>query len=270
MSGRWLARAAPSTDAGIRLFLFPYAGGGGGLYRDWDRAFAPGTDVLPVQLPGREERFREPAISQIDQLSDVIAEALLPLCDRPFILFGWSMGARIAHAVARRCEVAGRVPHLLVVAANSAPHLPYRRPRIHDLSGEDFWRGVANFGGAPRELLAEPELRDLVEPMLRADFALIETAPLAKTPSVTCPVAAITATEDALVDANDVAAWQEATSGPSLLLRVSGDHFCLRDDPGSVQAAVRLALDWAPPGVPEMAPKGLRLTLRDIGGLMEV
>lgn len=269
MTGGWFARAVPRADAHMRLFLFPYAGGGGGLYRHWNRAFDASIDVLPVQLPGREERIREPAIPDIDQLADQITEALLPSCDRPFVLFGWSMGARVAHAVTRRCEAAGRSPFLLIAAANSAPHLPYRRPRIHDLAGEAFWRGLADFGGAPREALSDPDLRDLVEPMLRSDFALVETAPVSEVPSVSCPVVAIAATADALVDEVDVMAWQATTSGPSLLIRLSGGHFCLRDDPPAAQAAVRQAIAWPSRRATNAAPGTRRVTLRDIGDLME-
>lgn len=268
MTEGWFARATPRADARLRLFLFPYAGGGGSLYRQWGRAFEAGIDVLPIQLPGREERIREPAIAALDQLADQVTEALQPFCDRPFVLFGWSMGARIAHAVARRCEAAGRPPQLLIVAANSAPHLPYRRPHIHDLPDEDFWHGLADFGGTPRELLNDPRLRELAGPMLRSDFALVETAPLSEPPSVSCPVAAIAATDDALVDEEDVAAWRTTTAGPFLLGHLPGGHFCLRDDPSAAQGAVRQALDWASRQT-DAAPKARPMTLRDIGDLME-
>ncbi len=269
MTERWFAHATPRADARMRIFLFPYAGGGSSLFRQWGRAFDADIDVLPVQLPGREGRLREPPIALLDRLADEVCEALLPLCDRPFTLFGWSMGARIAHAVARRCEAAGRSPRLLIAAANSAPHLPYGRPRIHDLPGEDFWRGLADLGGTPGEALNDPGLRELAGPMLRADFALVEKAPLSDPPSVSCPVVAIAANSDALVDEKDVAAWQTATTGPFLLIRLPGGHFCLRDDPSAAQAAARQAFDWVSRQTSDTIPRK-RLTLRDIGDLMEL
>lgn len=269
MTEGWFDHATSRADARMRVFLFPYAGGGSSLFRQWGRAFDADIDVLPVQLPGREGRLREPAIALLDQLADEVSEALLPLCDRPFVLFGWSMGARIAHAVARRCEATGQPPHLLIAAANSAPHLLYGRSHIHHLADEDFWRGLADLGGTPSEALSDPGLRELAGPMLRADFALIETAPISEPPSLACPVVAVAATADALVEMENVAAWQTATTGPFLLIRLAGGHFCLREDPSAAQAAVRQAIDWASRQTTDAAPRMRGMTLRDIASLME-
>src|SRR5262249_60295750 len=42
----------------VRLFCFPYAGGGATVFRKWQDDM-PGTiQVCPIQLPGRERRFR--------------------------------------------------------------------------------------------------------------------------------------------------------------------------------------------------------------------
>jgi medium-chain acyl-[acyl-carrier-protein] hydrolase len=265
MIRRWLARVEPRADAPTRMFLFPFAGGAGNVFRDWPGAFGAAVEVLPVQLPGREERFGEPPFTRIDPLADAIATALLPLADRPAVLFGWSMGASLAHAVARRWEAAGRVPALLIAGANSAPHLAYDRPHIHDLPGEEFWRGVADLGGLPGEVLADRELRDLVEPTLRADFAVVETRPRVPPRALSCPVAAIAAGDDRSVEAARVAAWNAATRGASTLISVSGGHFAVRDAAPAVRAAVADALRWAgiasDGGVPR--PER-RLTLRDL------
>lgn len=270
MTRRWLARAEPRADAAVRLFAFPFAGGGGNLFRDWPGAFGPAVEVLPVQLPGREERFGEPPFTHIDPLADAAAAALLPLADRPAVLFGWSMGASLAHAVARRWEAAGRVPALLIAGASSAPHLPCARRRLHVLSGAAFWQGVADLGGLPGEVLADPELRDLVEPTLRADFAVAETRPCVPAASLSCPVAAIAAGDDRSVEAARVAAWGDATRGGSTFIPVSGDHFAVRDDAPAVRAAVAAALRWAgiaAEGGASRPPRGL--TLRDLDPMMD-
>ena len=64
----WLAYCNPRPDAAIRLFCFPYAGGGAAFYRNWSSELAPQVDVCPVQLPGRETRMREPAYEELGPL----------------------------------------------------------------------------------------------------------------------------------------------------------------------------------------------------------
>ncbi|MDR3439529.1 alpha/beta fold hydrolase [Telmatospirillum sp.] len=239
MSNRWTPRLHPQPTARLRLFLFPYAGGSASLYRSWTGAFPPAVDVVPVQLPGREERLGEPAFSRLEELADAAAEALLPLADRPVVLFGWSMGALIAAAVARRWEIAGRPVALLIPAAHPAPHLPRLSPPLHALPSEAFWQAVARIGGVPDEALANLELRDIMEPTLRADFAVIETRPPTQPRALSCPIATITADRDRAVTNDGVLAWAEATKGTTSVTTVRGDHFVIRSDAVAVITAVR-------------------------------
>src|SRR5258706_15187711 len=83
-------------NAPVRLFTFPFAGGGSVVYRDWGDKLK-GVDVFCAALPGRERRIVEPPIGDLRLLTDKLLPALLPFTDRPFILFGHSMGALIAY-----------------------------------------------------------------------------------------------------------------------------------------------------------------------------
>ncbi len=256
----WLPGFRPRADVRLRLFLFPYAGGGAGLYHGWKDAFPGHIDVLPVQLPGRENRLAEPAFRHLDLLADAAAEALLPLADRPAVLFGWSMGAGIAHAVARRWERAGRPPALVIAAAHPAPHLPRAGPPIHALPSDAFWREVARLGGLSEEAMASEDLRRFSEPTLRADFAVVETRPLIPPGSLSCPIAAIAAEDDRTVPREHVRAWSEATRGRAAFAGIAGGHFVVRDDPAVVTAAVLAAVDAC--ALPGAQPRPM--TLRDL------
>src|SRR5438128_11096986 len=55
----WLNRPKPGSEARLRLFCFPYAGGGASLYRSWAEPLASVAEILSVQLPGRENRLGE-------------------------------------------------------------------------------------------------------------------------------------------------------------------------------------------------------------------
>lgn len=244
MIDSWFGRRSPKPDGLYRMLPLPYAGGGASLFRSWLNAFGADIDVLPVHLPGREERFREPAFTRLDSLVDDLMEALLPLPEQPTALFGWSMGARIAHAIARRLQEAGRPPLLLIAGAHPAPQFAHSLEPIHGLSTERFWEGIAKFGGVPAELLADRGFREFAEPTLRADFELIETCPAIEPPSITCPVAVIAADDDRLVDRIRLDAWAATTSGPTMFLTVPGGHFAIRDNPAVVIAAIGAAIAW--------------------------
>src|ERR1700755_2123431 len=97
----WFLRLAPRPEAPLRLFCFHHAGGSAALFRRWP-ASLPEFDVCAVQLPGRGSRMIEPALESIPALVDGIAPAILPLLDRPYMLFGHSMGSAVALELAQR------------------------------------------------------------------------------------------------------------------------------------------------------------------------
>src|SRR5262245_26039610 len=82
--------------ARVRLFCFPYAGGGASIFRAWPELTPPEIEVCPVQLPGREGRLLEPPFSSIQPLIEVLSEVLQPYLDMPYAFFGHSMGSLIS------------------------------------------------------------------------------------------------------------------------------------------------------------------------------
>ena len=62
---KWITCPRPNADATLRLFCLPYAGGGASIYRLWGPALPSWIEVCPVQLPGREDRYREPAFTSL-------------------------------------------------------------------------------------------------------------------------------------------------------------------------------------------------------------
>lgn len=121
---RWLLRV-PCAESTGRIFCFPYSGVGASMFNQWPR-WIGSVEVCPVQPPGRENRVREPHFGSYQELAKQAADALLPLLDRPFVLFGHCAGALPAFETARRlATVAGRElpsPWRLVVSAQVPPH----------------------------------------------------------------------------------------------------------------------------------------------------
>lgn len=221
-------RRSPRPDARLRLFCLPFAGGGASVFSPWLGAFAPAVDVLPVQLPGREERFREPPICRLDLAVERLVAAMGPYLDRPYALFGHSMGAMIAHRLAAGLRVRGYAdPVWLFMAA----HTPTRHEAdIHGLPGAAFWQKLGDYNGTSPAVLANRELRELVEPMLRADFSIVETAS-PPTQRIACPWTVLAGREDRFAPPDRVAAWQAFADGPFEMKTLSGDHFGIVNPP---------------------------------------
>src|SRR5262245_53914505 len=120
----WLSRS-PRTDSRVRLFCLPYAGGGSGIYRNWPELVEPWIDPVPVQLPGRDSRLLEKPNPNLHAVVELLSDALLPYLDRPFALFGHSLGSLISFELCRRLRSIGApAPVRLFVSAFHAPQIP--------------------------------------------------------------------------------------------------------------------------------------------------
>jgi medium-chain acyl-[acyl-carrier-protein] hydrolase len=227
---RWLACARPRPHADIRLFCFPYAGGGASVFRGWADGLPGSVEVCPVQLPGRETRFREPAFTRLPPLIEALAESLRPHLDRPFAFFGHSLGALVAFELARYLrQHQGREPFQLFVSGCGGPQARGQAGSfIHTLPAAEFWQEVRRLNGSPAAVLDNEELTELLLPTLRADFALCETYTYAAGPPLTCPVCALGGLGDDTVDRQDLDAWRELTTGAFRLRMLPGDHFFLQ------------------------------------------
>ncbi len=222
----WLNCAKPDPNARLRLFCFPYAGGGATIYRGWENYLPPGVEIYAVQPPGRGSRFREPAMDRMDSLVVAAANAMQPLLDRPIVLFGHSVGALASFEMAHRlADTFGiHVSHLFASGARG-PHLPRDRKNIHDLSEDDFITELKTLNGTPPEVLDNPELMRMISATLRADFAVAETYRASNKPPLNCPITVFGGLEDMLASREDLEAWKVHTTSSFDLWQLPGDHF---------------------------------------------
>src|SRR5215475_3470023 len=129
----WIVHRKPNPEAKLRLFCFPYAGGGASIYKTWADHLPSEVDVCPIQPPGREGRRGEAPYNSMPPLIEAVTEAILPLLDRPFALFGHCMGAKVAFELARYLRQHYHLnPSHLFVSACPAPQLEIEGT-THDL-----------------------------------------------------------------------------------------------------------------------------------------
>jgi surfactin synthase thioesterase subunit len=227
--GRWFPFLKQQAGVRLRLFCFPYAGGGTAIFRTWAARLPAWVGVCPARLPGRESRLEEPAFERLEPLVEALAEVLGDHLDTPYAWFGHSLGALVAFELARRFEREGRPrPVALLVASARAPQF-----RLEPLSGaepgeETLVEELRRLGGRA-ELLESSELRKLMLPALRADCALARRYVYEPGPPLEVPIRAYTGAGDARLDPAAVEAWRDQTRSTFRLRLFPGGHFFLHD-----------------------------------------
>ena len=242
----WVVIPRPTPSARLRLFCFPYAGGGASIYGRWPAQLPPEVEVVAAQLPGRESRLAEKPIADMNLLVDRLAEALAPYMDRPFALFGHSNGGLMAFELVRRLRAAGRrMPLHLFVSGRPAPQVELTDPPVHDLPDAEFMATLRRFGGTPEEVLQNEEIMALMVPLLRADFALGETYVYEPEPPLDLPISAYAGETDGEVPVWQVEAWREQAAGAFHFHSFPGGHFFLQEDQAMVLDRLRRELQEA-------------------------
>jgi medium-chain acyl-[acyl-carrier-protein] hydrolase len=225
----WLIRFRPSTTARLRLFCFPYAGGGAHIFRTWSESLPPEVEVLGVQLPGRGRRVRETPFTHMEPLIEEATAALQPYLDLPYVFFGHSLGAWIAFELSRTWRSRQQVlPSGLFVSGASAPqHCVTAKPPA-DLSTEAFVERLRQLEGTPKKVLEHEGLLEIILPMLRGDFTLAHTYMYREEAPLDCPIIGFGGEQDKVVSREELAGWQAQTTARFSLHLFPGDHFYLR------------------------------------------
>jgi surfactin synthase thioesterase subunit len=237
-AGKWTRIERPVANARIRVLCMPYAGGGASTFHNWSDAFGRDVEICAIQLPGRQDRFREPALTNVSSIARSICQALETLSPAPLALFGHSFGALVAFAVALHLERAGVVPRALVVAARSAPQLGPLRPLIHALSPDALVREVERRYDTPRGLLDDPDLRELSLPSLRADLEAMETYAPPQGAMLRTPITALRGLSDATTTSDGIGAWRDVASRALRIHEVHSGHWFLETHRAWVQERV--------------------------------
>ena len=212
-----------------RLFFFPPAGRGASIYAKWVKAFPPGLDICPIQLPGRENRLRETPFTSMPDLLNGMIPAIERLLDVPFAFFGHSMGAIIGFELARELLKRGLDgPVHLFASARRAPHLKEPHPPIAHLPDEPFLKEVQRrYGGIPEGVIQDSEMKGIILPTLRADFSLLESYEYSGNSPLSCHITVLGGLQDLDIEEEELEAWKEHTTYPTRVQLLPGDHFFL-------------------------------------------
>ncbi|WP_031071141.1 thioesterase II family protein [Streptomyces sp. NRRL WC-3742] len=228
-SNLWIRRFQPAPAAPSQLVCLSHAGGSAGYFLPVARAMPTSVDVLAVQYPGRQDRSGEPCVEDVHELADLLVRELEPWADRPFTLFGHSLGASLAFETAVRLERAGIEVRGVVASGRRAPSR-HREERVHLLDDRALIRDLERLSGTDPKMLRDPEILAMILPYIRSDYKAAElyrSRPGAD--SVQAPILVLTGDADPHVTDPEAAAWSEHTSGDFSRRVFPGGHFFLND-----------------------------------------
>ncbi len=234
----------PSRGRGLgRLFCLPFAGGGSAAYYPWTKRLLPDIELVRVNLPGREARLREAPFNRVGPLVNALVEELVIWMDRPFAIYGHSIGALVAFELARELRRRNlRAPARLFFSGYRAPHLPPAEKPFSILPDGQFIDRVRQYGGLPDFVAQNEELLEMFLPTLRADFEMAEAYLYKAEAPLECPFTAFGGLSDPKVTRERILAWKMHTSMHFTSHFFPGGHFFIQDSESSVLSKINLQL----------------------------
>lgn len=242
MTSPWLRTLTANAAEEYQLFCLPHAGGNAALYRGWREQLPPEIALNLVCYPGRLDRLHHPIPDTLPELVDAMVQAISPLLSERWALFGHSMGAVVAHELVLALQRKGLpAPQLLAVSAREAPqfHLP---GTLHQQQDQALCEELLRMEGTDPALLAMAEIQEIILPMMRADYRLIETWQLSSDQPLSCPIAAFVGNRDPELNISQAQGWADWTTASFTLDVFEGGHFYFS---GHQQEVIdRLLMRW--------------------------
>lgn len=242
MATPWLVRR-PGPAGRLRLYCFSYAGGSAATFSEWQPVLGPDIEVCAIQLPGRGARLAEAAITSLPDLVQMIAAVTSSQGNGPFAFFGHSLGGLLAFETARYCKLHRLpMPQHLIVSGSAAPRQRDTSRQLHLLGDQELIDELRKYNGTPPAVLENRELMELLLPMIRADFSLVERYRYRAGALLDMPIAVLAGRADPHVSPAQAQGWASETTAGARVHWVDGDHFFVNAKRTAVLDCVREVL----------------------------
>jgi acyl transferase domain-containing protein/surfactin synthase thioesterase subunit len=263
-AGSWLIVVGPRAAPRVRLLCFPFAGGGSAVYRNWAQFIDPAIEVVAIEPPGRLARITEPPIADMNEFVGQLVPEMGDLLDRPFAFFGHCLGALTMYETARRLihTTSVRPEHLFVSGARPPDRItdqgPFEERVMHDLlklaefriglpaylqPDDVFAELIRHFNiQATEQLLSDPELRELMLPVIRAEFQMATDYQFVREPPWEIPITCFAAKGDPYVSRRHALGWGRFTNSRLQVHIREGAHFAVVDDMAFIHGVINREL----------------------------
>ncbi|MFI7501487.1 thioesterase II family protein [Streptomyces sp. NPDC049687] len=227
-----VVRPERKPDARQILFCLGFCGGGTRVYSEWSGVLSPETELAAICYPGREGRFAEEFAEDWEALVQDSLSAVLSAADRPYVLFGHSLGGWMAFDLAVRIkESGGRAPDAVVVSSANSPlrqlhgHDMWPNSPRQDHSDEQLMNWMKTFGILPQYVLDDPDLREMALNLMRADIRVRDSFRYRHGSTVDVPLQLFTGDSDKVIEPNAAGHWRELAAGEFRHDVLPGSHF---------------------------------------------
>lgn len=223
---------------GMKAIFLHHAGGDKYAWRRFSDALPAGITPVALELPGRGDRFTEPLLQDMDSITTDLFGQILPHVTQPYVLVGKSMGALSGYLLLHRLMSLGlSLPVHVIFGSRKCPASYARHVKIAHENSTDFWKGVEAYGGLPAALLEHPELKELYEPILRADFAALEQYTYSSRAVIPVSATIMTGKSDSIL-LDDTKGWKDKFSGPIEFMSLPGGHFFMYEQAYTISAMI--------------------------------
>lgn len=218
------------------VLVFPPAGSGPSF-------FAPLSESVgrlrfrPVDLPGKERRCTEPIPTTVE---DIVAGCLSDVAKEAdgradLAVFGHCFGALVAYQTVVRLERIRPDLGITLLVSGSPPPGELAWEPYSGAPPDQFIRAMERVAGYLHPAVTDPDLRDFLLPLMRADVAAHESFRRAARPSIGADIIALRGRDDATVTADAARGWAADTTGSFRLVEPPGGHMYPLDSWGRLR-----------------------------------
>jgi len=218
------------------IVLLHFAGGNCYSFQ-FLKPYLEDREVVVLELPGRGKRTGEPLIcDKLQAVDDLADQFFRQRIQGDFIIYGHSMGATLGLLLCEKLEAAGIYPRCFIATGSCGPGIGDEQD-TYRLTGEAFKNALRRLGGISELVLQEEELFEYFEPVIRADFELLEKDRIEPAMPLRTAIHAIMGAEED--DVEHIRNWQRFSAGKTITDIWPGNHFFIHDHPEQLAGVLK-------------------------------
>lgn len=210
------------------MFCLPPAGSSASIYYPWKKMKSQYFDIIPIEYAGHGMKMQQALINNSDILAKNIVDEILTYQEKPFILFGHSVGGGLIWKVKDQLENLNKLYLLKMMVISSRPEHQYIQ-HIKDkrqFSDQEIISNLKRYNHFPDEILKHADALAFFLKIIRNDFLLSDQLLSEKILKTSIPVLTFYGKDDPdIPDQKAMKAWQQHTEQWLGCIELEGDHF---------------------------------------------